>query len=60
MLSAFADLEEDMDMGVFRELRDFVVLDLTMRNGKRAGVIADVTLEDVAVSTLLRCNYLSP
>jgi hypothetical protein len=32
------------------DLRNFLALDFTMRNGKRAGVLADLTLADVKVS----------
>ena len=40
----------------FRELRNFLVLDIVLRNGKRAGVLADMTLCDVAVSKLTYLN----
>ena len=41
---------ETMTMDQFRQTREFVVTDLLMRNGKRAGVLADTTTNDVTVS----------
>ena len=38
------------NMRIFRGLRDFLSCDLILRNGKRAGVMADLTVEDVLVS----------
>ena len=39
----------NLDKKVFRDLRDFLVLELTMRDAKRAGVLADLTRKDVMV-----------
>ena len=37
----------------FRDLRSFIVLELTMKNAKRAGVLADIAVVDIEVNSLI-------
>ena len=37
--------------GCFRPIRAFVVLELSLRNAKRAGVLADLAVDDLEVSS---------
>ena len=43
---------QELNMGNFRQVRDFVAADLLLRNGKRAGVLADVKMANVQVHLL--------
>ena len=42
--------DEVLEVQDYCDLRNFLALDLTMRNGKRAGVLANLTLADIRVS----------
>ena len=50
------------DRTVYRAVRNFVCLEMDITNGKRAGVLADITFKDFEVSifpstSLVHCNW---
>ena len=46
-VSGEAPAMADYSVDLFRDLRDFVLLEIEIRNGKRAGVLSDLSLADL-------------